>query len=96
MFSIPKSPLRNIFFLHLFTVLSNPSLQLTNYFALKNKSLHNLIQSVTDLDEQSEMIIFGLILTTFESSRIFGGGNIKNWLEPKTEPPLENLACPNP
>jgi len=44
------------------------------------------------------MIIFGLILTTFEMSIIFGGswGSIENWLEPKTEPPLGNLACPNP
>jgi len=35
------------------------------------------------------MIIFGSILTTFESSRIFGGswGSIENWLEPKTKPP---------
>ncbi len=30
-------------------------------------------ECVTDLDLQSEMIIFGSILTTFESSRIFGG-----------------------
>jgi hypothetical protein len=39
----------------------------------------------------------GLILTTFESSSIFGGswGNIENWLESETEPPLGNLACPN-
>ncbi len=46
----------------------------------------------------SEVMIFGLILTTFESSSIFGDswGSIENWLEPKTEPPLENLACPNP
>jgi len=44
------------------------------------------------------MIIFGSILTTVESSSIFGGswGSIENWLEPQTEPPLENLACPNP
>jgi hypothetical protein len=44
------------------------------------------------------MIIFGLIVTTFESSIIFGGiwGSIKNWLEPKTEPPSRNLAFPNP
>jgi hypothetical protein len=44
------------------------------------------------------MIIFGLILTTFELSIIFGGswGNIENLLEPKTEPPSGNLACPNP
>jgi hypothetical protein len=43
------------------------------------------------------MIIFGSILTTFESSSIFGGrwGSIENWLEPKTEPTLENLARQN-
>jgi len=43
------------------------------------------------------MIIFGLILTTFESISIFGGslGSIENCLEPKTEPPSKNLACPN-
>jgi len=42
------------------------------------------------------MIIFGLILTTLESSIIFGGskGSIENWLEPKTKPPSRNLACP--
>ncbi len=40
------------------------------------------------------MIIFGLILTTFELSSIFGGnwGSIENGLEPKAEPPLANLA----
>jgi len=39
-------------------------------------------ECVTDLDYQSEMIIFGSILTTFE----FGGswGSIENWLKPKT------------
>jgi hypothetical protein len=44
------------------------------------------------------VINFGSILTTFEPSSIFGGcwGSIKNWLEPKTEPPSGNLACPNP
>jgi hypothetical protein len=44
------------------------------------------------------MIIFGLILTTLESSIIFGGswGSIKNCLEPKTKPPSGHLACPNP
>jgi hypothetical protein len=43
------------------------------------------------------MIIFGSIFTTFELSSIFGGswGSNENWLEPKTEPPLGNLACPN-
>jgi len=41
------------------------------------------------------MIIFGSIFTTKE---IFGGswGSIEKWLEPKTKPPLVNLACPNP
>jgi len=40
---------------------------------------------------------FGLILTTFKSSIVFGGswGIIENWLEPKTESPLGNIACPN-
>jgi hypothetical protein len=34
----------------------------------------------------------------FELSIIFGGSwsSIENWLEPKTEPPLGNLACTNP
>jgi len=46
------------------------------------------------------MIIFGSILTffaNFELSIIFRGswGSIENWLEPKTKPPQENLACPN-
>jgi len=43
------------------------------------------------------MIILGSILTTFESSSIFGGswGSIENWLKPKIEPPSGNLACPN-
>jgi len=43
------------------------------------------------------MIIFVSICTTFGSSSIFGGswGSIENWLEPKIEPALENLACPH-
>jgi len=43
------------------------------------------------------MIIFWSILTALESSSIFRGswGSIEYWLEPKTEPPLGNLACPN-
>jgi len=55
------------------------------------------LQSVTDLDLRNEMIIFGSILTTFESSSIFGGSwvSIENWLKPKTKPPSGNLACPN-
>jgi hypothetical protein len=44
------------------------------------------------------MIIFWTTLTTFELSNIFGGrwGCIENLLEPKTEPPLGNLAFLNP
>jgi len=44
------------------------------------------------------MIIFGLILTTLESSTIFGGSrdSIENWLEPKKKPSSGNLACPHP
>jgi len=30
-----------------------------------------------------------------KSSIIFKGSHV-NWLEPKIEPPLANLACPNP
>jgi len=43
------------------------------------------------------MIIFGLILTTFELSSIFGGswGSIESWHEHKIKPPSGNLACPN-
>jgi len=41
-------------------------------------------ECIEDLDIQSEKIIFGSILATFESSSIFGGswGSIENWLEP--------------
>jgi hypothetical protein len=44
------------------------------------------------------MIIFGSILTFFELSNISGDswGTVENWLEPKTEQPSANLACPNP
>jgi len=37
-------------------------------------------------------------LITFQLSSTFVGnwGNIENWLEPKTEPLLENFACLNP
>jgi len=43
------------------------------------------------------MIIFVSILTTFESSNIFGGswGSIENWLDLKTKTPSENLVCPD-
>ena len=44
------------------------------------------------------MNIFGSILTTFESSSIYGGclGSIENWVKPKNEPPSGDLAWPNP
>jgi len=37
-------------------------------------------------------------LATFELSSIFEGSwsSFENWLEPETEPPLGNLAGPNP
>jgi len=37
------------------------------------------------------------ILTTYKPSIVFRGswGSIENWLEPKTKPPLGNLACSN-
>jgi len=44
------------------------------------------------------MIVFGLFLTTFESSSIFEGGwsSIENWLKPETEPRSGTLACTKP
>jgi len=55
-------------------------------------------ECVTDLDYQSKVIIFGSILTTFESRSILGGswGSIENWLKPKTKSTLANFACPSP
>jgi hypothetical protein len=49
-------------------------------------------ECVTDLDLQIEMVIIGSILTTFDSSGIFGGsqGSIENWLEPKNKTPSGN------
>jgi hypothetical protein len=45
------------------------------------------------------MIIFEPFLTTFKLSIIYRGswgpGSIENWLEPNTESPSGNLACPN-
>jgi len=43
------------------------------------------------------LFIFEPILTTFKPIIVFRGswGSIKNWLEPKIEPPSGNLACPN-
>jgi len=59
---------------------------------------YDATECVKDLDKRSKRIIFRSILTIFELSSIFGGrwGSIENWLKPKTEPPLDNLACPNP
>jgi len=56
-----------------------------------------LSECVTDLDLQIEMIIFESKLTTFKKSIILKGNWCcnENWLEPKTEPLLGNLACPN-
>jgi len=41
----------------------------------------------TDVDEQSEMIVFESILTTFELSIVFKGswGTSEYWLEPKIQ-----------
>ncbi len=71
----------------------------TNATISKTKWLppHESTECVTDLEYQIELLIFESILTSFKLSIIFGGswGNNKNRLEPKTEPPLGNLACPN-
>jgi len=63
---------------------------------VSNGRLHPT-ECVTDLDYQSKLLIFELILTSFKPSIIFGGswGSTENWLEPKTKPPLRNLTCPN-
>jgi len=44
------------------------------------------------------MIIFESILTSLKSSSVSESswGSIENCLVPKTNPPTENLACPNP
>ncbi len=54
-------------------------------------------ECVTDLDKQSEIIIFRSILTTFEIEHYFWRqlGSIENWPHSTTEPPMENLAWPN-
>ncbi len=46
---------------------------------------------------QSKLLIFESILTSFKPSIVFEGswGSTENWPEPKTEPQLGNLACPN-
>jgi hypothetical protein len=53
-------------------------------------------ECVTDLDQRSKMIIFGSILTTFESSSIFGGswGSIENWFEPKIQTTIGIFSLP--
>jgi len=40
---------------------------------------------------------FWSIFNPFNPGIVFRGswGSSVNWLEPKTEPPLPNLACPN-
>jgi hypothetical protein len=54
---------------------------------------------VTDLDYQSEMILFKSILTFFFNQALFleaaGAVHSVNRLEFKIEPPSANLACPN-
>jgi len=52
----------------------------------------NPTECVTDYINKGKLLFFVSILTTFETSRIFGGtlGSIENWLEPKTEPSLVN------
>ncbi len=44
--------------------------------------------SFTDLDQSSEIIIFGSIWTTFEANTTFWGswGSSKNWIELKVKP----------
>ena len=63
------------------------------HWKLNNSSLE-ATERVTDLDQKSEMIIFGLILTNFELCSIFGGSwaVLKIGLSLK---PSGNLACPN-
>jgi len=50
-----------------------------------------------DLDKPVQLLSFGLILTSFKLTIVFEGswGSTKNWLNPKTESPSGNLACPN-
>jgi len=46
---------------------------------------------------RNQVAYFQVDLTSFKPSIILGGswGSTENWLEPKIEPPLGNLACPN-
>jgi hypothetical protein len=79
----------NVSYLHpIFVLNKNVPAGLTNWdTAMRIRSSTGLptlqlsfLQCVTDLDQQTEMIIFGLTLTTFESSSIFEGswGSIEN------------------
>jgi len=60
-------------------------------------SLNKSTVCVTELDQQSELLIFESILTSFKPSIVFGGswGSTENWLVPKIKPSSGNLACPN-
>jgi len=57
-----------------------------------------IIQSVSLIYIYKQDNYNGSIFTTLELSITFVGSwsNIENWVEPKTKPPLGNLACPNP
>jgi len=68
-----------------------------DYGSSSSNGIYNT-ESVTDLDQGLELLIFESILTSFKLSIIFRGnwGSIENWLKPMTKPPLGNLACPNP
>ena len=74
-----------ITFSHFFVLLN-----CLQYIYNKTTKLQNDTECVTDLDWRSKMIIFQLVLTTFEASIIFSGrwGSSGNWLKPKTKPPL--------
>jgi len=75
---------------------------MNRYHLIKSKSSNFTFQNTYRVCHRFGLVkqddIFGSVLTTFEYSSIFGGswGSTKNWLKPKTEPPLGNLANPNP
>ncbi len=57
-----------------------------------------VLQSVSQIwINEASCLFFESILTTFKLSIVFRGSwvNIENWLEPKIEPSLGNLAGPN-
>jgi len=41
-------------------------------------------------------LVFLVIIEKIRLSNGCNWGSIENWLESQTEPPLGNLACPNP